>query len=110
MCIRDRPDTDAGGAQRVAANLREAVRRLHVPDECALAELTTSIGIAIHPTHGGSLDVLIRAADDALYEAKNGGRDRVVVASTSDRRVPRVPPGHQRTRSLPLLLPEPAPL
>jgi diguanylate cyclase (GGDEF)-like protein len=104
------PDTDAGGAQRVAANLREAVRRLHVPDECALAELTTSIGIAIHPTHGHSLDVLIRAADDALYEAKNGGRDRVGLASTDNQPVPRGPSGHQRARSLPLLLPEPAPL
>ena len=43
---------------------------------------TFSAGVAAAPEHGGGLDDLMRAADDALYRAKELGRDRVEVAST----------------------------
>ena len=35
-----------------------------------------SIGIAIAPLHGHTLDTLMRSADKALYQAKHGGRSR----------------------------------
>ncbi len=38
--------------------------------------VTVSIGIAEHPAHGATLDALVRAADSALYQAKQAGRDR----------------------------------
>lgn len=41
---------------------------------------TFSVGVAAYPEHGNSSDVLIRAADQALYTAKGSGRNRVVVA------------------------------
>lgn len=41
--------------------------------------LTTSIGLAAYPEDAKSVEELIDAADIALYEAKNSGRDRVVV-------------------------------
>jgi len=41
--------------------------------------LNTSIGIACFPDHGDSLDILMRNADIALYQAKQGGRARTVV-------------------------------
>jgi predicted signal transduction protein with EAL and GGDEF domain len=47
---------------------------------CSLAPLTASVGVAAHPSCGSNLDGLIRAADNALYAAKDGGRDRVVAA------------------------------
>jgi predicted signal transduction protein with EAL and GGDEF domain len=43
--------------------------------------VTISVGIASFPEHGMSPKELMAAADAALYEAKRGGRDQVVVAS-----------------------------
>ena len=40
--------------------------------------LTVSIGVACFPEHATSPEELLRAADEALYEAKLQGRDRVV--------------------------------
>ena len=40
--------------------------------------VTASIGVATYPEDGASLDTLFAAADQRLYEAKHGGRDRVV--------------------------------
>ena len=44
------------------------------------APQTISIGAAIFPEHGDTLDALLSRADEALYRAKEGGRDRVVMA------------------------------
>lgn len=44
-----------------------------------MERLTTSIGLAAYPEDAKSVEELIDAADIALYEAKNTGRDRVVV-------------------------------
>jgi PleD family two-component response regulator len=43
--------------------------------------ITISVGVAAFPEHGTSPKELMAAADAALYEAKRGGRDQVVVAS-----------------------------
>ena len=45
----------------------------------ALAKCTISIGVAVYPEHERSAERLLKAADNALYRAKNEGRDRVVV-------------------------------
>lgn len=42
--------------------------------------ITASIGVAAYPGHGDTAEQLLRAADTALFEAKQGGRDRVEVA------------------------------
>jgi diguanylate cyclase len=47
----------------------------------ALGRVTISAGLAEFPRHGRSPQELLRAADDALYAAKNAGRDRLLVAS-----------------------------
>jgi diguanylate cyclase (GGDEF)-like protein len=74
------PDTETAGALMLAEKIREAVSRLPLPDSCTLVKLTTSIGVALHPECGSDLDLLIRAADKALYEAKRDGRNQVVLA------------------------------
>jgi diguanylate cyclase (GGDEF)-like protein len=42
--------------------------------------VTVSIGVSTYPGHGESADDLVRSADEALYSAKGGGRNRVVLA------------------------------
>jgi hypothetical protein len=39
--------------------------------------LSVSVGVATWPTHGNDLDALLKAADDALYDAKNRGKNIV---------------------------------
>jgi diguanylate cyclase (GGDEF)-like protein len=50
--------------------------KLHKP----LGPITISAGVAAFPAHGSSPKQIMVAADAALYQAKKGGRDRVVVA------------------------------
>jgi diguanylate cyclase (GGDEF)-like protein len=45
-----------------------------------LDAVTSSFGVAIYPQHAGDAEALLRAADEALYEAKKAGRNRVAVS------------------------------
>jgi len=76
------PDTDVAGAEHAAERLRLRIESLAVPvhgsDE-TLA-VTASIGVALCPEHGDSVDDVLRAADDAMYEAKRAGRNTVRTA------------------------------
>lgn len=85
------PDTDAGAALRMAERLRERVQQLapglRRSDEGRM--VSVSIGVATWSPGGlpqaRTLDEqvggLLRRADEALYAAKAGGRDRVVQAA-----------------------------
>ncbi|KTD12757.1 sensor domain-containing diguanylate cyclase [Legionella hackeliae] len=44
-----------------------------------LTNVTISIGVAEAPKHGGTIDDIIKAADQALYAAKQAGKDRVKI-------------------------------
>jgi diguanylate cyclase len=46
--------------------------------------LTLSAGVASSPAHGETASELLRRADDALYQAKREGRNRVVVAASDE--------------------------
>ena len=46
-----------------------------------LGKITLSLGVAVFPDHGTSVEDLLRVVDRALYQAKREGRDRVVVVS-----------------------------
>jgi diguanylate cyclase (GGDEF)-like protein/PAS domain S-box-containing protein len=72
------PDVDAGGAARVAEQIRAAVEALEVPSgERGSIRPTVSVGIAAH-ADGDDVEELLLRADDALYRAKEQGRNRVV--------------------------------
>lgn len=46
--------------------------------------ITVSIGIASFPDHGSTPDELVKAADDALYQAKRAGKNRIVIAGAKE--------------------------
>jgi diguanylate cyclase (GGDEF)-like protein/PAS domain S-box-containing protein len=77
------PQTPAVGAETVAEAVRRSVRAAAIPHADTNAGVVTiSVGIATFPGTDaeGSVPELIRSADAALYRAKAGGRDRVMVA------------------------------
>lgn len=57
-----------------------AKQHIHQFENKTLESVTLSLGVAIFPEHGSTSAALLKAADDALYQAKFAGRDRVVVA------------------------------
>jgi len=75
------PGTTLEVAQQRAEQLCEGIRALNIDFKNQfLGPLTLSIGVATFPTHGDSREMILQAADVALYQAKGNGRDRVVVA------------------------------
>jgi diguanylate cyclase (GGDEF)-like protein len=64
-----------------AEDIRSAIHEtsIHFEDK-SLGPITASFGAAAYPDHGRTPDALFRAADEALYSAKNSGRNRVVSA------------------------------
>ncbi len=73
------PETDMRGAAVIAERVRQAVAHRIVPTGDRGVRTTVSIGIAAFPDNdSGDLQGLMRNADEALYRAKRGGRDRVV--------------------------------
>jgi diguanylate cyclase (GGDEF)-like protein/PAS domain S-box-containing protein len=75
------PETDADGMAVVAERIRDAVESMETIYAGNVIKVTVSIGVASYPDGDiRSEDELVKAADDALYRAKDEGRNRVVVA------------------------------
>ncbi|HHY49063.1 MAG TPA: GGDEF domain-containing protein [Alphaproteobacteria bacterium] len=75
------PDTDVHAALRVAERVRKAfAAHSYVAASGEVIAATVSIGIANAEHAGFDLEVLLAAADAALYEAKSRGRNRIVLA------------------------------
>ncbi len=75
------PNTSLTGAEHVANQLLEAVRNEAIPHDKSetVSYVTMSFGVAAaHPSSGDNPDAMVGAADDALYEAKKMGRNRMV--------------------------------
>lgn len=69
------PDRDQQAAADTAERIRAAVASADVG-----VPVTASVGVACFPDQGADVEALVRAADAALYVAKQRGRDRVAVA------------------------------
>ncbi len=80
------PECDEPTAIHTAERLREAIFTTPVPDKGGAFSISVTIGVATHPAGQSQifdLDTLLRLADDALYEAKDAGRNRVATRSLS---------------------------
>ncbi|MBE7380902.1 MAG: diguanylate cyclase [Leptolyngbya sp. SIO1E4] len=81
------PKTTLEGAAKVAEKMRTLVRSQKIPHQGSTSDqiVTLSLGVAVmHPHPLRTPDDLIQAADQALYQAKKEGRDRVVTAQPHD--------------------------
>jgi diguanylate cyclase (GGDEF)-like protein len=66
------PSCSSKESLKVAERLREAIAAIET-----VTPVTASSGVATFPTHANDPNSLIKAADEALYESKRAGRDRV---------------------------------
>lgn len=76
------PNTTLDGATAMAEKFREGILALQIPHASSPTAdyLTISQGVAtMIPSSDTSPDILIKAADEALYRAKTAGRNRVGV-------------------------------
>ena len=80
-------NTGAADARLVAEKIRNAVSQtvIELPDRSRL-QVTVSVGGAAFPEDTGSARELLALADEALYRAKRGGRDRTCMVSDATRR------------------------
>ena len=75
------PDNTPDDAMTRAEQVRQAVEAVSVRyGEKSLPRITISVGVAHYPAHGTIPQDLMRAADDALYMAKDKGRNQVQVS------------------------------
>ena len=75
------PDAFLEATRERAELLRQEAKLLRIQDAGqSLGDITLSLGVALYPQHGRKIEDVMRAADAALYRAKQERRDRVVVA------------------------------
>ncbi|WP_161798216.1 GGDEF domain-containing protein [Aneurinibacillus tyrosinisolvens] len=83
------PETNRKGALMLAEQLRAAVEALHIPHAQSKAgrHVTISAGVAtLLPGAAGMREDILKAADSALYKAKQQGRNRVCSSHSSHTR------------------------
>ncbi len=81
------PNTDMDGALNVAEKIRKKIEARVIDADGEIFSLTVSIGImGDSPATGDRVDSWLKAADDALYTAKEGGRNQSILAPTVQKR------------------------
>jgi diguanylate cyclase (GGDEF)-like protein len=93
------PEVSDESLRQIGERICERVRDLRVPlsesgeDGLAVDGLSVSVGIAIYPEFGPDLQDVLLAADDALFVAKDSGRNQVqtIIAAIGDLSAPRAP-------------------
>jgi diguanylate cyclase (GGDEF)-like protein len=72
--------TDEAGATLLAERIREELAATSFASSQGSLSVTCSVGVATYPDAGADWDALFKAADEALYSSKRGGRNRVTVS------------------------------
>jgi diguanylate cyclase (GGDEF)-like protein len=70
------PDITKASAGRIVENVEQPVAT-----SVGLLTLSCSVGVSMCPLHGEGLDALLKAADVAMYRAKELGRNGVVITA-----------------------------
>jgi diguanylate cyclase (GGDEF)-like protein len=85
------PQTDKNGAALVAERLRKTIEETIYDTEKGKLKVTLSVGVGTFPEDSRDKEVLVRLCDEALYRAKEAGRNRVELAYPEGV----LPPGNQ---------------
>lgn len=72
------PETKIAPGKDILERLRNRIEQTSFQGQRQEAYLTVSIGLAAYPEDGASSEALVQAADQALYAAKQSGRNQVV--------------------------------
>ncbi|HEY1456142.1 MAG TPA: diguanylate cyclase [Candidatus Dormibacteraeota bacterium] len=73
------PCTSLEGVAKRVEQIRDQIKSVTIKHRNKpLWPVTLSLGVAVFPDHGDSAEAVIECADNALYDAKEGGRDRIV--------------------------------
>ena len=71
------PNTEVAGAQQLAETLRREIEKTQIEIDGVLLKVTASIGVATKSLEQETMQAIQQHADQAMYEAKRGGRNRV---------------------------------
>jgi diguanylate cyclase (GGDEF)-like protein len=74
------PGTPVEGARRVAQRLHDAVSNQPIATSAGELTVTVSVGLAAPAQLDGQIEPLLNRADEALYDAKRSGRNRISTA------------------------------
>lgn len=74
-------------AYKRAESLRRGIARQSIVHRNENVNISVSIGIAMFPEHGSLREVLFQKADQALYEAKRRGKNRVVLYQEGQKQI-----------------------
>ncbi len=80
------PETKYNGAIKIAERLRKEIKKhsFTINKDEKKCKITISLGIAMYPKDADNIKDLIKAADKALYKAKQAGKDRWSVATSAN--------------------------
>jgi len=97
-------DIDEGYAHKIADSIRQAVYDLGIPHEdrpdSAVDRVTVSVGVAIETASSGiTPEQIVSRADQALYAAKNSGRNRVCLYQINEQKTCEVIPLKGRSQN-----------
>ena len=84
------PETEKMGAVALAEQIRQSVEKLAIPHSESTGKkyVTISLGVvSAHTTMFTEPEQLIDLADEALYRAKQGGRNQIAIAQTEERKI-----------------------
>ena len=79
------PQSNAQGAFKIAERVREEMMKISFTGNGSNFAVTVSCGVAEFNKDYESTNKLIAAADQALYEAKNGGRNKTIIGSVGEK-------------------------
>jgi diguanylate cyclase (GGDEF)-like protein/PAS domain S-box-containing protein len=85
------PNAPLGVAYERAETLRNEIANAFIEYEGLHLKTSFSAGVAGFPMHGDTSDSILNTADKALYQAKNSGRNRVIIYESPEQQKDEVP-------------------